>query len=446
MTKRIRSFPLMSMAVLAMAITACGTTPSVGAPTGTDAGGDRQLVTLRIGPGVTSAALSAALSGAQVLVFDHTTGRAVLSVPAATAGTLAPGSMSTQALGSLDAGVLGVEPDGVMKVLTDDPEADALGATTWAGGLTTWAGGLTTWAGGAITWAGGTSFLNNTDLTSATAYWNRLGLSTAQQKIPELGSGVKVAVIDTGLDMAHPLLQGRIDSAGGWDYVGGDGNPQEENTGGKYGHGTAVAGIVLQIAPNAKVIPMRALAPDGSGRISNVTAAVNRAVSVGARVINLSLGSTSNSVALNTAISAALAQGVLVVNSSGNAGTQGIVYPGAGLGTTFGVNSGLFAVGSVTLGLQKSAFTQYGANMSMTAPGELVLTTYPDARLVKASGTSFAAPAVAGALALALSTGASSASVITAVKASATLNQDLLFNLQLGAGTLNVGALAGKFR
>ncbi|MFC3718588.1 S8 family serine peptidase [Deinococcus metalli] len=434
------------MAVLAMAITACGTTPSVGAPTGTDAGGDRQLVTLRIGPGVTSAALSAALSGAQVLVFDHTTGRAVLSVPAATAGTLAPGSMSTQALGSLDAGVLGVEPDGVMKVLTDDPEADALGATTWAGGLTTWAGGLTTWAGGAITWAGGTSFLNNTDLTSATAYWNRLGLSTAQQKIPELGSGVKVAVIDTGLDMAHPLLQGRIDSAGGWDYVGGDGNPQEENTGGKYGHGTAVAGIVLQIAPNAKVIPMRALAPDGSGRISNVTAAVNRAVSVGARVINLSLGSTSNSVALNTAISAALAQGVLVVNSSGNAGTQGIVYPGAGLGTTFGVNSGLFAVGSVTLGLQKSAFTQYGANMSMTAPGELVLTTYPDARLVKASGTSFAAPAVAGALALALSTGASSASVITAVKASATLNQDLLFNLQLGAGTLNVGALAGKFR
>ncbi|WP_168734762.1 S8 family serine peptidase [Deinococcus sp. KSM4-11] len=134
------------------------------------------------------------------------------------------------------------------------------------------------------------------------------------------------------------------------------------------------------------------------------------------------------------------------MNSSGNAGTQGLVYPGAGLGSTFPVNSGLFSVGSVTMGLKKSSFTQYAKNLSLTAPGELVLTSYPDARLVKASGTSFAAPAVSRALALALSTGATSASVAATVKSTATANQDSTFNAQLGAGTVNVGALANWYR
>ena len=185
----------------------------------------------------------------------------------------------------------------------------------------------------------------------------------------------------------------------------------------------------------------------GAGRISVVTSAVNKAVANGAQIINMSLGATSNSVALNTAIAAALAKGVLVVNSSGNAGTQGIVYPGAALGTTqLPLNSGLISVGSVDLTLKKSAFSQYAKNMTMTAPGELVLTTFPDSRLVKASGTSFAAPAVTGALALAMSAGVTSSVVASAVQTSAKPNLDTIYNPELGAGTLNVSALAAKFR
>lgn len=134
------------------------------------------------------------------------------------------------------------------------------------------------------------------------------------------------------------------------------------------------------------------------------------------------------------------------MNSSGNSGTEGTVYPGAGLGGTFAGNSGLLSVGSVTTTLIKSAFSTYASNLSLTAPGEWVLTAYPDGRLVKVTGTSFAAPAVSGALALALSTGNSSASVIGGVKATATLNQDVLLNAKLGAGTVNVGALADRFR
>ncbi|WP_136388256.1 S8 family serine peptidase [Deinococcus sp. KSM4-11] len=435
----------MSLAVLAMAITACGGTPAVTATPA--AQGETKLVTLRIGPGVTSAALTSTVTGAQVIAFDHTTGRAVLSVPVDTASKLSSANLSAQALGSLDAGVLGVEADGVMKVLADDPEADALGLTTWAGGLTTWAGGLTTWAGGALTWAGGVNFLNSSDLASAGAYWNKLGIPWAQKLIPELGTGVTVATIDTGIDLNHPLLQGRIDTANSWDFIGNDAVPQEENSGGKYGHGTAVAGVILQIAPNAKIQAYRALKPDGSGAMSNVIAAITKASTNGARVINLSLGSTTNSLALNTAVAAALAKGILVVNSSGNAGTEGVVYPGAALGTLqFPLTSGLISVGSVTLDLKKSSFSQYAKNLSMTAPGELILTTFPDARLVKASGTSFAAPAVSGALALALSTGATSASVAANVKATASANLDPTFNPELGAGTLNVGALADNYR
>ena len=181
-------------------------------------------------------------------------------------------------------------------------------------------------------------------------------------------------------------------------------------------------------------------------RVAPALAAITKATANGAEVINLSLGSRSNSTALNTAIAAALARGVLIVNSSGNSGKKGVVYPGAGLGSTFAVNSGLLSVGSVTKELKKSAFSTYAPNLSLTAPGELVLTAYPEARLVKASGTSFAAPAVSGALALALSAGASPASVFTAVKRTVTANEDAAFNPDLGAGTLNVGALAHWFR
>lgn len=258
-------------------------------------------------------------------------------------------------------------------------------------------------------------------------------------------------MLDTGVDLNHPLLQGRVDAAAGWDFVDGDALPQEEHAllgDGKYGHGTAVTGIVLQVAPNAKVLPLRVLSPDGSAPMSRVVQALDRAVASGAKVVNLSLGSTTDSTALNTAIAGALAQGVLVVTSSGNSGTEGMVYPARKVNSaTFPADSGLLAVGSVSPGLYKSDFTSYGVNMSLTAPGEEVLTTFPDNRLVRATGTSFAAPAVAGALALALSAGPSSpARLVTDLCATARANLDPIFKTKLGAGTLDVAAFVDTYR
>ncbi|WP_211238300.1 S8 family serine peptidase, partial [Deinococcus pimensis] len=121
------------------------------------------------------------------------------------------------------------------------------GATaTMHGTRTLWADGdpvfssLRAWAGGTRTlWADGTF----QPVPENTAVLRFAGLSTAQTLAPRLGSGVKVAVIDTGVDLNHPAFQGALAPAGEWwDFSANDAVPQEEGPGGRgYGHGTAVA-------------------------------------------------------------------------------------------------------------------------------------------------------------------------------------------------------------
>lgn len=448
MTTAPRPHTFLTLILGALALTACGGvgTPGPAAPTEVQASGAVQLVTLRVGASVGAQALRAAVQGAEVLLLDHATGRAVLSVPDR-GGTLRAAGLRGLNLGALDAGVLAVEANGTVR-LPDDVAAQGL--TTWAGGLTTWAGGLTTWAGGLTTWAGGAGFLDAGTLAGVQAYWDRLGIAKAHSLMPELGAGVKVAVIDTGVDFDHPMLSTSLDGANDWDFVDRDPTAAEGrdalNTSG-YGHGTAVAGIILQLAPRATIVPYRVLKPDGSGDLDNVIRAVNKATTDGAQVINLSLGSASDSWALNEAVRSALAKGLVVVNSAGNGGTEGLVYPSNNLNTLFPATSGLLGVGSVDAALQRSAFSQYGSNLSLTAPGEGVLTTFPGANLVKATGTSFAAPAVAGAAALALSAGVTPVGTLAAgLRASATANRDPALNAKLGAGTLNAGAFADRYR
>lgn len=440
----------LTLLAAALSLAACGqrTAPvqsALPAPAALTSGG--QIATVRIGPDVTEAALRGALPGAQIIAFHPDSGYALLSVPA----TLKAASLNSQGLRALgvNAQAVTLEVDQELEVLNEGPAeglADGLGTTSWAGGTTSWAGGTTSWAGGS-------TFLDAREWTSIQNYWTAINLPAAHRLVPELGRGVKVAVIDTGIDLNHPLLRGRIDTAGAWDYVGGDATPQEELpvTGvKKYGHGTAVSGVVLQVAPNAEILPMRVLNPSGRGMMSRVLQAMDRAVASGARVINLSLGCDTESAALNAMISAALARGVVVVNSSGNSGTEGMVFPAQNLTTgLFTANSGLLGIGSVNLQGMKSSFSTYGAGMSMTAPGEKVVTSYPDGRLAYASGTSFAAPAVSGAAALALSTGAaglSPANIAANLRLTATPSPDLLFRGKLGQGVLNVGAFVGRYR
>jgi thermitase len=277
--------------------------------------------------------------------------------------------------------------------------------SAWAGGtVSAWAGGtVSAWAGGVVSaWAGG-SFV---PVPQNTSKWQKLNLQTAQTTASSLGAGIKVAIIDTGIDLQHPAFQGGLVAASEmWDYVGNDAVPQEEGVLGQgaYGHGTSVAGIVLQIAPKVKLLPLRVLGSNGSGDVINVAAAINRAVDFGAKVINLSLGSDARSDAVATAIDAATAKGVFVISSSGNTANQSITFPAsqANLDTT---TTGLFSlsVGSVNALDQKSTFSTYGAGLELVAPGEIVYGPVPANRLGAWSGTSMAAPMASGAMALAL--------------------------------------------
>lgn len=277
--------------------------------------------------------------------------------------------------------------------------------SSWAGGsVSAWAGGsVSAWAGGSVSaWAGG----RYVPLPANTAKWQKMNLEAAQTLATNLGAGIKVAVIDSGVDLSHPGLKGGfVAPADMWDYVGNDAVSQEEGTlgVGAFGHGTNVASIVLQIAPKAKILPLRVLGPNGSGDALNVASAINRAVSKGANVINLSLGSDTRSSPVASAIAAATAKGVYVISSSGNTANTRITYPANDLSadtTTLGRYS--VSVGSVSAGDKKSSFSTYGTTLELVGPGEVVYGPVPGNRLGAWSGTSMAAPMVSGAIALAL--------------------------------------------
>ncbi len=266
----------------------------------------------------------------------------------------------------------------------------------WAGG------GLAAWTGGTARaiWAGGTY----SPVPENTTAFQQIKLLTAQQLAPSLGVGVKVAIIDTGMDMWHPAFTGMLAPANEWkDYVDNDSLPQEVGTlgVGGFGHGTAVASLVAQVAPHIILLPIRVLGPDGSGDTVNVAAALDYAVSKGAKVINLSLGSTERSDIVQSAIRRASDKGVFVVASAGNQNLPQLTYPAADMNIK-GTDTFTVSVGSVSSSDRKSSFSNYSKALEICAPGEDMYSAAPGGMKVAWSGTSMAAPLVSGGLALAL--------------------------------------------
>ncbi|WP_276605566.1 S8 family serine peptidase [Deinococcus sp. Arct2-2] len=270
------------------------------------------------------------------------------------------------------------------------------------GSLGVWAGGsLGVWAGGSLgVWAGGTY----SPLPQNSTLWQKIRLQQAQALAPNLGGGVTVAVIDTGIDLKHPAFQGSLSDPASWrDFYAADAVPQEEGTlgVGGYGHGTNVAGIVLQIAPKAKIMPLRVLGQDGSGDVVMVAQAVDWAVAKGAKIINMSLGSEDDSKVVQDAVNRATARGILVVSSAGNANLNKITYPATNADIK-GNGAYAVSVGSVNLQDVKSTFSNYANTLELVAPGEKVAAPAPGGMMAAWSGTSMAAPMAAGGLALAL--------------------------------------------
>ncbi|MDI6104785.1 S8 family serine peptidase [Actinoplanes sp. NEAU-A12] len=215
------------------------------------------------------------------------------------------------------------------------------------------------------------------------------------------GTGITVAVIDSGVDAAHPDLAGQI--LPGIDLVADvEGVSTDPN-----GHGTHVAGIiaavtgngagVTAVAPHAKILPIRALDAHGAGYMSDTATGIVYAADHGAHVINMSLGGAQPSAAVSNAISYARSKGVVVVAAAGNSRADGspTSYPAA--------DEGVIAVASSTSGDEYSSFSNRGDYIDVTAPGSDIISTYPTATgnaYVSMSGTSMAAPHVAALAAL----------------------------------------------
>jgi len=222
------------------------------------------------------------------------------------------------------------------------------------------------------------------------------------------GRGVKVAILDTGADMHHPVLRHSI--VGGWDFVNNDADPSDQRNyinddrrGGvddAFGHGTHVAGIVHLVAPEAQLLIVRVLDDEGRGDIVNVTAGVRWAVDHGAKVINLSLGSTTNVESLQHALSDAEAAGVIVVAAIGNWGAS-VTDPTKSQVDFPGFSSHVFGVAAVDAAGNTAPFSSFNkSDVVVSAPGVGIRSTYPGGGYRLWNGTSMSTPFVAGTAAL----------------------------------------------
>jgi subtilisin family serine protease len=228
-------------------------------------------------------------------------------------------------------------------------------------------------------------------------------------------AGVIVAVIDTGIDRNHPDIRdhlwtdpgevpsdnldndndGLVDDVFGWNFLDSTQDTMEHRAGAQTsiaGHGTFIAGLIALIAPNAKIMPIRAFSPDGLSDSFSVAQGIKYAVDHGASVINLSFGSTEDTPVMHDAVTYAHQRGVLLVAAVGNEDK------GNDLAPQFPANWSMEVMGIAALddSNRKAGFSNYGSHVSVSAPGVNLISLYPQIDnapdYATWSGTSFAAP------------------------------------------------------
>jgi subtilisin family serine protease len=289
-------------------------------------------------------------------------------------------------------------------------------------------------------------------------------LTDAQNGFNIGGTGI-VAVIDTGVDTSHPVLQPVL--LPGYDFTRNQPGaselldvPQLQNSdndsddqgpaivqqssvaildqssvaildGGPYaafGHGTMTTGLVHLVAPKAKILPLKAFTSNGTGYLSNIVAALYYAVQHKANVVNMSFDVSTPSAALSQAVSYANSNSVVLVAAAGNESTSAPVYPAA-------LNGNVMGIASTTDWDARSSFSNYGnTDVWIAAPGEYIITTFPGGTYASASGTSFSSPLVAGTAALMLNAKPS----LNQAKASSALSHAIRLTPDLHNGRLDV--------
>jgi subtilisin family serine protease len=212
------------------------------------------------------------------------------------------------------------------------------------------------------------------------------------------GAGVKIAIVDSGVDYDHPDLAANY--LGGYDFVNNDADPKDDNS-----HGTHVAGTILApdngigvlgAAPEADFFALKVLDASGYCYYSDVAAAIDWAVENNADIVTMSLGGSSYSTTMQNACDNAYSKGVVIVAAAGNTGTSGVLYPAA--------YDTVIAVAATDSNNNRASWSTYGSQIELSAPGVSVYSTMPNSGYGYKSGTSMATPHVAGAIALLLST------------------------------------------
>ena len=234
-----------------------------------------------------------------------------------------------------------------------------------------------------------------------------------------------VAIIDTGIDYTHPDLVGNIatnaaeipnnsvdddgngyiDDYYGYDFINNDSNPIDDHY-----HGTHCAGTigatgnngrgVAGVAWRVSLLPVKVLDSYGSGTLASVAAGMNYAVQRGAKILSMSLGTSSYSTTLENAIINARNSGALVVAAAGNSALDTDLYPNYPSSST---QDNVISVAASTSSDSLAYFSNYGpTSVDLAAPGESILSTYLGGQYAYASGTSMSTPHIAGMAALLL--------------------------------------------
>lgn len=254
------------------------------------------------------------------------------------------------------------------------------------------------------------------------------------------GAGVKIAVIDSGV-VSHPALPKTFRSVATL--------PFPEDPGTTNFHGTAVASLIFGldpgapgISPAAELISIRVIDEQKKTDAFAVAAGLLAAIDEGAQLINLSLGTTEDNPLVRESVRLAQESGAVIVASSGNFGQERAAYPAN--------YPGVISVGAVDARGTQLDFSNFGDNLSLTAPGLSVSVAVPGGTFSRATGTSASAPLVTGAIAAVMSNesgiaiGAAKAAeiVMTYCDEAGIPGPDS----QYGSGILNVGRIMNRNR
>lgn len=224
--------------------------------------------------------------------------------------------------------------------------------------------------------------------------WGLTAINALSINLTTSGAGIKVAVIDTGVDTSNPdLSSGQV--LNGIEYLtnatydscaGGTGNGKSDLN----GHGTHVAGIISGggvgirgVTPAVTILPVRVLNQFGTGNSTDVACGIKWATDNGAKVINMSLGSTTQSASITAAVAYAITNNVTVVAASGNnaASTNAANYPAA--------DTGVIGVGATDSNGSRASFSTFGSFVDVSAPGVGIISTCSAPYASTGSGDSF---------------------------------------------------------